>query len=325
MSNEPPPISPPSTENLSSGSHSAGNFSSEFFNCLISSETSNRFSLSDYFENAYRRDYDFCESLPCLLSRREVSVTSPFSQEVAGLDAFCLLYTIKGAGRLYCDNAAHIHAAYELTPGTLAFIDCRRHHKLVCQHNIWEYTICFVSSPISSYYCRKLETMGGCIFRLASDADALLLWERFLKDQIDDEVHGLMRSQELLAFYTQLYLTRTMQLQGSRHIPSYIADMKKSFDTAYGESYSLDALSLKYQVNKFRLCREFAKYYDDTPLQYLNKIRIEKAKELLLHSDKKIGTIGQLVGIENTNHFIRLFKEKTGVTPLVYRRETPVL
>lgn len=300
-----------------------GLFTSEFFNCLISSETSNRFTLSDYFENAYDRSYDFCENLPYLLSRRSVSVTSPFSQEVSGLSAFCLLYTSKGTGMLYCDNAAHIHAAYELTPGTLAFIDCRRHHKLICEHNIWEYTICFVSPSLSSYYHQKMENMGGCIFRLSSDSDALVLWEKLLKDQTDDEMHGLIRSQILVSLYTQLYLTRTMQLHGSRHIPSYIADMKKCFDTACGEAYSLDMLSLKYHVNKFRLCREFAKYYEDTPLQYLNKVRIERAKDLLLHSDEKIGTVGQLVGIENTNHFIRLFKEKTGVTPLVYRRETP--
>lgn len=298
-------------------------FASEFFNCLISSETSNRFSLSDYFENAYGQSYDFCESLPYLLSQRNVSVTSPFSQEVAGLNAFCLLYTVKGSGMLYCDNAAHLHASYELTQGSLAFIDCRRRHKLVCQHNIWEYTICFVSLPVSCYYHQKMESMGSCIFRLSSDSDAFVLWERLLKDRTDDEMHGLMRSQTLISLYTQLYLTRTMQLHGSRHIPPYIADMKKSFDTAYCEAWSLDALSAKYHVNKFRLCREFAKYYEDTPLQYLNKVRIEKAKELLLHSDEKIGTVGQLVGIENTNHFIRLFKEKTGVTPLVYRRETP--
>lgn len=39
-------------------------FSTEFFTCLIASETSNRFSLSDYFENAYSREYDFCDALP---------------------------------------------------------------------------------------------------------------------------------------------------------------------------------------------------------------------------------------------------------------------
>ena len=125
--------------------------------------------------------------------------------------------------------------------------------------------------------------------------------------------------------YTQLYLARSLELSNSYHVPSYIADMKKSFDTAYNEEYSLDELAQKYNVNKYRLCREFAQYYEDTPLQYLNGVRLTKAKELLLHSDEKVVTIGQMVGIENTNHFIRLFKEKNGVTPLAYRRETPIL
>ena len=300
-------------------------FSSEFFSALISSETSNHFSLSDYFENAYDRSYDFCESLPYLISKRDVSVTSPFSYEAAGLDAYCLLYTTKGAGTLYCDNAAQVNAAYDLTKGSLAFIDCHADHKLVCRHNIWEYTICFVSSPVTGYYHQKLQTLGGCIFKLGSNADLLSLWDKLLKTQIDDEAHGLMRSRILTDLYTQLYLARSMELSNSYHVPSYIVDMKKSFDTAYDEQYSLDELAQKYDVNKYRLCREFAQYYEDTPLQYLNSVRLEKAKELLLHSDEKIVTIGQMVGIENTNHFIRLFKEKNGVTPLAYRRETPIL
>lgn len=300
-------------------------FSSEFFSALISSETSNRFSLSDYFENAYDRSYDFCESLPYLISSRDVSVTSPFSYEAAGLDAYCLLYITKGAGTLYCDNTAQVNAAYDLTRGSLAFIDCHADHKLVCRHNIWEYTICFVSSPVTGYYHKKLQTLGGCIFKLGSNADLLSLWDKLLKTQIDDEAHGLMRSRILMDLYTQLYLARSMELSNSYHVPSYIVDMKKSFDTAYDEQYSLDELAQKYDVNKYRLCREFAQYYEDTPLQYLNNVRLEKAKELLLHSDEKVVTIGQMVGIENTNHFIRLFKEKNGVTPLAYRRETPIL
>lgn len=300
-------------------------FAAEFFNCLISSETSNHFSLSDYFENAFDRSYDFYGSLPCLLSCRDVSVTSPFSHEAANLEAFCLLYTIKGEGRLFCENDAKISAAYELTKDTLAFIDCRRAHKLVCRHNIWKYTICFVSTPVSCYYHQKLGSMGGCVYHIGSDPDTRMHWERIVRNSTDDEAHAMMRSRDLIALYTQLYLSRSMELRGARHIPSYIADMKKRFDTEYKSPHSLDELAQAYQVNKFRLCREFSRYYDDTPLQYLNKVRIEKAKELLLHSDEKIGVVGQLVGIENTNHFIRLFKEKTGVTPLTYRRETPVI
>lgn len=101
--------------------------------------------------------------------------------------------------------------------------------------------------------------------------------------------------------------------------------MRQRFDQAYDRPYSLDELALEYGINKFRLCREFAKYYEYTPIQYLNKVRIDHAKNLLLETDEKIVEISQMVGIENTNHFIRLFKEKTGVTPLTYRKETPVI
>lgn len=300
-------------------------FATEFFNCLIASETSNRFSLSEYFTDAYNRNYDFCGKLPYLLSRRDVSVTSPFSYEAANLDAFCLIYTTKGAGKLFCESSSHINAAYDLTKGTLALINCRKNHKLLCQHNIWEYTICFVSPQITDCYFEMLQKLGECVFKLSSLPDVLNIWEQLLKLDNDDEIHGILRSHKLISLFTQLYVSRTLEINGSYHVPSYISDMKKCFDNEYEEAYSLDELAVKYNVNKFRLCREFSKYYKDTPLQYLNHVRLEKAKELLLNSDEKIGVIGQIVGIENTNHFIKLFKEKTGVTPLTYRKETPVL
>lgn len=300
-------------------------FSTEFFSCLISSETSNRFSLSDYFENAYSRDYDFCSSLPYEMCHKDVSVTSPFSYEAANLDALCVVHTTNGIGRLYCENANGINAGYDLTKGSLAVIDCRKTHKLTCHHNIWEYTICFVSTTVLEYYVQKIQNTGDFIYRLDKYPDIRAAWEQVLKNNVDSEIHGIMRSRELVNFFTQLYLVRTVERTGSYHIPSYIADMHHRFTTVYFEPYSLDELAIEYGINKFRLCREFAKYYEYTPIQYLNKIRIDKAKDLLLNTDEKIVDIGQMVGIENTNHFIRLFKEKTGVTPLTYRRETPVI
>ncbi len=176
-----------------------------------------------------------------------------------------------------------------------------------------------------SYYDKKIRSLGDFIFRLDKYSDILAALEQVLRNNTDDELHGILRSRDLINFFTQLYLVRAIERTGSYHIPSYIADMHHRFNTAYFEIYSLDELAVEYKINKFRLCREFAKYYEYTPIQYLNKIRIAKAKELLLNTDEKIVAISQMVGFENTNHFIRLFKEKTGVTPLTYRRETPVI
>ena len=285
-------------------------FSSEFFSCLISSETSNRFSLSDYFADAYCRDYDFCDALPYELCHKTVSVTSPFSYEAANLNALCIVHTTSGAGRVYFENNNGINAGYDLTRGTLALIDCRRNHKLVCQHNIWDYTICFVTTAILECYLQKIYLLGNFIYRLDRYTDVLAAWEQVLRNNIDTEIHGMMRSRDLVNLFTQLYLARAVEQTGSYHVPSYIADMHRRFTAAYQKPYSLDELALEYGVNKFRLCREFAKYYKYTPIQYLNRMRIERAKELLLNTDEKIVDISQMVGIENPNHFIRLFKEK---------------
>ena len=60
-----------------------------------------------------------------------------------------------------------------------------------------------------------------------------------------------------------------------------------------------------------------------SPLQYLQGKKIEAAKSLLLSTDDPIHEVGAMVGIDNTNHFIHLFKKHTGVTPFVYRQNAP--
>lgn len=167
--------------------------------------------------------------------------------------------------------------------------------------------------------------LGNFIYRLDKHAELLAAWEKLLHTDTDDELHRIIRSRILVDFFAQLYLIQSAERTGLFHIPSYIADMQRRFNAEYHMPYLLDELAEEYHVNKFRLCREFAKYYEVTPMQYLNTVRMEKARERLLHSDKKVVEIGQLVGIENANSFIRLFKEKNGVTPLAYRRKTPVL
>jgi len=102
--------------------------------------------------------------------------------------------------------------------------------------------------------------------------------------------------------------------------PAYLSAVKDDFDKNYSSAFSLDELAAKHKVNKYRLCREFAKYYELSPIKYLNLVRIRNACLLLVSTDLHVGEIAATVGIENTNHFIRLFKAQTGMTPLEYRQ-----
>ena len=54
-------------------------------------------------------------------------------------------------------------------------------------------------------------------------------------------------------------------------------------------------------------------------MQYLKKLRVEKASQLLLNSDASIQEIGEKVGLRIPSYFIRQFKKETGLTPVQYR------
>jgi AraC-like DNA-binding protein len=56
-----------------------------------------------------------------------------------------------------------------------------------------------------------------------------------------------------------------------------------------------------------------------TPLQYLNRYRVEQAKHLLISSDKTMEQIARLVGASNQNYFSYLFRKQTGTTPRDYQ------
>jgi len=56
-------------------------------------------------------------------------------------------------------------------------------------------------------------------------------------------------------------------------------------------------------------------------VDYVNRVRIEKAKEMLVRTELRVNEIGSAVGIENSNYFSILFKKLAGSTPIQYRNE----
>ncbi len=55
--------------------------------------------------------------------------------------------------------------------------------------------------------------------------------------------------------------------------------------------------------------------------KYLNHYRLEKACNLLIHSNMKVVDIAKYVGFDNTSYFNRIFKNHFGTTPSIYREE----
>lgn len=52
---------------------------------------------------------------------------------------------------------------------------------------------------------------------------------------------------------------------------------------------------------------------------YINNVRIEKARDILRNTNTKIGDIAGLVGLESRTTFLRVFKKLEGISPNEYR------
>lgn len=68
------------------------------------------------------------------------------------------------------------------------------------------------------------------------------------------------------------------------------------------------------------LIRLFRRELGVSPLQYINRKKMERAQWLLLTEDKTVKEIAHMVGFGDHSYFIRLFRKLTGRTPQEYRR-----
>ncbi|WHY00486.1 AraC family transcriptional regulator [Neobacillus sp. DY30] len=66
--------------------------------------------------------------------------------------------------------------------------------------------------------------------------------------------------------------------------------------------------------------REFKEIYNSPPLKWIRNRRLDKAKELLSHSPFSITEVCFSTGFENVAHFSRVFKERFGVSPSIYKQ-----
>lgn len=84
---------------------------------------------------------------------------------------------------------------------------------------------------------------------------------------------------------------------------------------------SLQQASEELEINPAYLSREFSKYFDNLSFgDYMRKLRIEKAMQLMEASNHSMTELAYLTGFSDQSHFNRIFKKHTGQNPLDYKK-----
>ena len=87
------------------------------------------------------------------------------------------------------------------------------------------------------------------------------------------------------------------------------------------EVFSNALLATKLNLKERTFTRRFKKALNTTPNKYLQSLRVEKAKELLITTNKSFDSITFEVGFYNESSFRKLFKRETSLNPSEFRKK----
>lgn len=102
------------------------------------------------------------------------------------------------------------------------------------------------------------------------------------------------------------------------------ANMKKLLDYIdehYAEPLSLTEMAKHFHFNASYLSSYFSSHHSEGFIEYLHRVRTDKAAELLRKGEATISEISGLVGYSDHSYFTKVFKKLTGMSPSRYRRQ----
>jgi signal transduction histidine kinase/DNA-binding response OmpR family regulator len=153
---------------------------------------------------------------------------------------------------------------------------------------------------------------------LESGADAYIT-KPFNIEELSKTISNMLeqRKKILDKFSSNILKLSDEDLVSSDHVFLYQA---KEFilTNLENENLSVNDLSKHLNVSRFTLIRRFKKVNNSTPNFYIQKIRLEKAKELIKNKVANVTEIAFKVGFSSTTYFSYSFKKEFGLTPKEY-------
>ena len=155
---------------------------------------------------------------------------------------------------------------------------------------------------------RASHVEGGFVSNLA--------FRIFRESRLPDAVAAF--SIESLALELLVEATRVQNSQ-DRTLPRWLRQARELVQERFMETASLSAIAESVGVHPAHLAKVFRLQYGCTVGDYIRRLRLDHAAELLVRSQQSLAAIALSAGFYDQSHFARLFKLRFGVAPGVFR------
>lgn len=299
------------------------NFKQVFHSCVHTRKMANIEYTPDFLiPNSYHYEEDqllpLCpEDFLYLLGGGSIHADSPLSFRFSSMDCHLLLLTSMGSGRITTSGHREISADEK----HFICLDCSQNFSLQSVVLPWNFKLFFISGNTLDAYASLLGK-SSCSFSLSQTSPVSRCIQSLLSlPETPDAKDLLLMHQNLTAILAGFCTSCCPRTDTQPEAPWYLTEIRDFLDNHYKEEFSLKYFEDTMRMSRYRLCREFSSFYGVPPLRYLTEKRLSEAKKILLTTDFSIHEVSSMIGYENTNHFINIFKKYAGLTPGKFRQK----
>lgn len=161
----------------------------------------------------------------------------------------------------------------------------------------------------ASRICRKLINELDIYYRKYSGSEASVLKPKITNDMTFAELKTIAED----------YLSRILSTETFSSSDILVEKIKLYLESHYQENITLKVLENEFFFNSSYISRIFKLKTGENYNDYLLKIRIEHAKDLLSTTNRSIIHISEMTGFGSSKYFSRIFKTVTGMSPITFR------
>lgn len=163
----------------------------------------------------------------------------------------------------------------------------------------------------------NLNQLQGSI-KIANVDIKLMFFQLFNEVKIKDEMSTTLAIQSLIFKIIDAMLTGAEA--GTYKRPTWVDKIEELLFYESPDKLTLEYLSKSLDIHPVHLSRDFSKYFACNLGEYLRKLKVEKAYQLITNGQLSLTQIAYECGFADQSHFIRCFKSFSGISPLKFRK-----
>jgi len=238
------------------------------------------------------------------------------------IGTYVFQYTLSGFGMLEINGRT-----YSVKPGEAFIVEVPSDHRYYFpqESDKWEFIFLTLEGNEAAKCWEYIGRQNGSIIKVPPDSKLIeLLFKIYQNTKEQKMTDAYYASSKAYEFIMEIYRF-AKNIEVVENFSTQITKALSFIQFNYHEPISLDDIANAAGYSRFYFIKQFKRNLKMPPMQYLMKIRIQKAVELLRSTNTSVTDIAHKVGFSNANYFNKVFRKTIGVSAGAFRENKDII